>query len=57
MDIEILCSAVVDGTYDEHYCLAKAGATSTPGVARWVRTTSAQTAAQQATAIRNGLTV
>jgi len=42
-------SVTVDGTYDAHYVVGKVSPYS--GRTMWVRTTSAQTAAQQNTAI------
>ncbi len=41
-----------DATYDQHYVV---GLSSYPGRSRWIQTTSAQTASQQATAILQGL--
>ncbi len=57
MKVQILQKANASGTLDEFYCVALAEATCTPGTARWVRTTRADTAAQQATAIKAGLRV
>lgn len=48
----IISSLHVDATYDNHYVV---GINSYAGRSRWVRTTAAQTAAQQATAILNEL--
>lgn len=57
MSANIMQSAYVSASLDEHLVVALASTSATPGTARWVRTTSAQTAAQQATAILAGLTV
>ncbi len=45
-------SRTVDGTYSEHYVQGGIGFN---GVGRWCRTTTANTAAQQATEITNAL--
>lgn len=47
-------SVHADGTYDNHYVVGIAPPYT--GRSRWITTTAAQTAAQQATAILNGLT-
>lgn len=49
----ILQSQRVDGTFDEHYAISLNS--PYPGRARWVRTTSANTAAQQAASILAGI--
>lgn len=45
-------SVHADATYDNHYVV---GINSYPGRSRWVQTTAANTAAQQATEILTGL--
>jgi len=48
----IVKSIKVDGTYDAHYVI---GGVGSAGRDRWVRTTNAETAANQATEILTGL--
>jgi len=57
MSANIIRSAYVSASVDEHYVIAVASTSATPGTARWVRTTSSDSAAQQATAILAGISV
>ena len=49
LEFNLVRSVNVDATYDEHYIVG--GVAPYAGKARWVRTTSAQSAAQQGAAI------
>lgn len=57
MSANIMRSAYVSATVDEHYVVALASTSATPGNAQWVRTTSSDNAATQATTILAGLSV
>lgn len=55
MSVNIIRSARVDATYDEHYVICLASTLTRPGATGWVRTTSAGSAADQALEITNAL--